>query len=275
MPDAAKTELHLKQTSDLPFLVGLGLIASLYLGLIIAFLVADFAYTSPDDLAYAFTTPEIRAAVQLSLLTCSIAAILSLGVAIPLGYILARTRFAGHGAIDLLLDMPIVLPPVVIGLSLLILFQTPPGLWFQRHVIGVTYAVPGVVLAQFMVAAAFAVRTMKVTFEQLDPRAEDIARTLGCTQWQAFRRVTLPEARTGVLTALTLAWARSLGEFGPILVFCGATRMKTEVLTTSVYLELSHGNLGAALAVSLLMIAVAMAVLLLTRTFGLRNGGLI
>ena len=86
-----------------------------------------------------------------------------------------------------------------------------------------------------------------------------------------YGRVALPEARRGVLTAFTLAWARALGEFGPVLVFCGATRMRTEVLSTSVFLELSAGNLEAALAVSLLMIAVAVAVLTVTRAFGPRG----
>ncbi|HEY1190531.1 MAG TPA: ABC transporter permease subunit, partial [Gemmata sp.] len=102
---------------------------------------------------------------------------------------------------------------------------------------------------------------------------ESSARTRGCGRGQAFWRVALPEARRGVLTAFTLAWARALGEFGPILVFCGATRMRTEVLSTSVFLELSVGNLEAALAVSLLMIAVAVAVLVVTRAFGLRGPG--
>jgi molybdate transport system permease protein len=161
-----------------------------------------------------------------------------------------------------------------VGLSLLVLFQTPPGLAVQRAVT-VTYAVPAVVLAQFAVAAAFAVRTMRVTFEQISPRAEEVAMTLGCSRGRAFWLVTLPEAWRGVLTAGTLAWARSLGEFGPILIFAGATRMRTEVLSTTVFLELSVGNVEAALAVSVLMIAVAVAVLVLTRTFGLRGAGAI
>src|SRR6267154_1054601 len=121
----------------------------------------------------------------------------------------------------------------------------------------VTYAIPSVILAQFAVACAFAVRTMRVTFEQINPRNEQVALTLGCTRSQAFWWVLLPEARRGILTAVTLAWARSLGEFGPILIFSGATRMKTEVLSTSIFLELSVGHLEAAVAVSLLMIAAA------------------
>jgi molybdate transport system permease protein len=132
----------------------------------------------------------------------------------------------------------------------------------------ITYAVPSVILAQFAVAAAFAVRTMRVTFDQLNPRSEQVALTLGCSRSQAFFMVVLPEARRGMLTAATLAWARSLGEFGPILVFSGATRMRTEVLPTTVFLELSVGRIEAAVAVSLLMVACALVVLVIVRVFG-------
>ncbi|HYH68598.1 MAG TPA: ABC transporter permease [Urbifossiella sp.] len=254
----------------MPFYVALGLLGGLYVGLVAAMLIADLAYTSPGAVGRALASPEVRAAVWLTLLSCSASAVLSLWVGVPLGYLLARTRFPGKAVVDLLVDVPIVLPPLVVGLSLLILFQTPPGLALQQH-LTVTYAVPAVVLAQFTVAAAFAVRTMRVTFEQISPRTEDVAMTLGCSRGRAFWLVTLPEARRGVLAAGTLAWARSLGEFGPILVFAGATRMRTEVLSTTVFLELSVGDLEAALAVSVLMIAVAVAVLVLTRALGLRE----
>ena len=128
-----------------------------------------------DELGRAFASREIRAAVWLSLVSCSVTAILSVWVAVPLGYLLSRTRFPGRAAIDLLLDVPLVLPPLVIGLSLLILFQTAPGVWFERYAFPVTYAVAGVVLAQFAVSAAFAARTMRVTFDQINPRAEQVA----------------------------------------------------------------------------------------------------
>ncbi len=261
--------------SDLPFYLSFALLGGLYVGLIVALLAADAAYTTSVDVGRVFASPAIRAAIWLSLISCSAAAIMSVWVAVPLGYLLSRTQFPGRGLIDLLVDIPILLPPLVVGLSLLLLFQIPLGVWFEQNVFAVTYAVPGVVLAQFAVSAAFAARTMRVTFDQIDPRTEDIARTLGCSRAQAFWRVTLPEARRGVLTAFTLAWARALGEFGPILVFCGATRMRTEVLSTSVFLELSIGNLEAALAVSLLLIGIAVLVLVITRTFGLRGTGLI
>jgi molybdate transport system permease protein len=268
---------------DWVFYLSLWILGSAYLVLIVALLIADLSFTTPAQLLESLRSPEddtlvgpqIRYAIILSMISCSVTAILSLWIGVPLGYLLARTQFWGKTLVDTLLDIPIVLPPLVIGLSLLILFQTRVGRLFEESFFTVTYAVPSVILAQFTVAAAFAVRTMRVTFEQISPRTEQVAMTLGCTRAQAFWRVVLPEAWRGVLTAGTLSWARSLGEFGPILIFSGATRMRTEVLPTTVFLELSVGRIEAAIAVSLLMIAAAVVVLILTRTFGLRGTGVV
>jgi len=253
--------------SDWPFHASLGIIAALYVGLILALVLADAAFAEPGRLLQTLSAPEIRYSIKLSLISCTAAALLSLWVAVPTGYLLSRWSFPGKNVVDAVLDIPIVLPPLIVGLSLLILFQTPAGKAVEQ-IIPVTYAVPGVILAQFAVACAFAVRAMRITFDQISPRSEQVALTLGCTQAQAFWHVAIPEARQGMLTAFTLAWARSLGEFGPILVFAGSTRMRTEVLSVSVFLELSIGNLEAAVAVSLLMILTAVVVLLLVRLFG-------
>jgi molybdate transport system permease protein len=255
------------KTGDRAFLAALAVVGGSYVVMIAALLLADFLAIAPGTLLGVLASPEIRFAVRLSLISCTITTILSLWVAVPLGYLLARFRFPGCVLVDALLDVPIVLPPLVIGLSLLILFQTPPARLLER-VVPVTYAVPSVILAQFAVACAFAVRTMRVTFEQIPVRREQVAWTLGCTRAQAFWWVVLPEARRGMVTAATLAWARALGEFGPVLVFSGATRMRTEVLPTTVFLELSVGNLQSALGVSLWMVVVALVVLLLLKFGG-------
>lgn len=309
--------------TDAVFFVALGTLGGLYIVLIVAMLVADASYTSPGHLWAALASPQIQFAIRLSLLTSTLSALFSLAVGIPLGYLLARTEFAGKRWVDAAVDIPIVLPPLVIGLSLLILTQRPAeaavygmvpfvagavafallkgrvivpawfallaggvalfALWITGLGSGATAAVRGllgppaaalpytkasVIVAQFAVAAAFAVRTMRVTFEQISPRSEEVAMTLGCGRAEAFLRVTLPEARRGILTALTVAWARSLGEFGPVLIFSGATRLKTEVLSTTVFLELSIGNLEAAVAVSLLMVIAAIFVLVVVRVLG-------
>jgi molybdate transport system permease protein len=253
-------------------------------------LVADAAYMGTQSWRVAAASPQplwslltanpvvaaladrkIQYSIWLSLIACTLSAVLSVFVAIPLGYLMSRYRFRGRQLVDAILDIPIVLPPLVVGLSLLILFQFPPFSWAARSIV---YQVPAVIVAQFAVASAFAVRTMKATFDHIDPRCEQVALSLGCSRLQAFGWVVVPEARRGIMTALTLAWARSLGEFGPLLIFAGATRLKTEVLSTSVFLEMNVGRLEAAVAVSLIMVVAAVIVLIIARLWGQRDMGL-
>jgi molybdate transport system permease protein len=263
---------------DWPFWVVVGTVTGAYSIFILSLLAVDAAWTSPQQIVDSLYSREIAFSIRLSLITSTTAALLALLVAIPAGYVLSRTNFRGKSFVDVLVDIPIVLPPLVIGLSLLILFRVrlpftgdPP--LRLNDVIPLTYTVGGVILAQFVIGAAFAVRTMRATFDHLPRRPEDVARVLGCSRAEAVWRVVLPSARRGMVTAFTLAWARSLGEFGPILVFAGATRMRTEVMPTTVFLELSVGNLEPALAVSLLMVIVSVFVLLVVRWTGDGTGG--
>jgi molybdate transport system permease protein len=257
----------LKIKSNTPFFLMMGVMASTYVILIVGMMFADLFFTTPGHIMNALKSEEIQYAIKLSLISCTVTMILSLLVAIPLGYIMARFNFRFKKILDAVLDIPIVLPPLVIGLSLLILFQTAPGRFIESHM-RITYTVYSVVLAQFMVACAFAVRTMYVTFVQINNRQEQVALTLGCNQSQSFFHILLPQAKNGILTAASLAWARALGEFGPILIFSGATRMRTEVLPTTVFLEMSVGNIEAAVAVSLIMIFSGFSVLMIVRMFG-------
>lgn len=280
---------RLRRGADIPFFAVFIALSGAYALLIAAMLAADLSFASASDLLKAFQSQEIRYSIGLSLVSCTVSALLSMLAAVPAGYLLSRFQFRGKRLAEGLFDIPIALPPLVVGISLLILFQTPPGDFLEKivagaarytgfnalmrwigapEVEGVAYETPAVVLAQFTVAAAFAVRAMRVSFDQIDPRQEQVALTLGCGRGQAFFRVALPQARPGLLTAFTLAWARSMGEFGPVLILAGATRMKTEVLPTTVFLELSVGNLEAAVSVSFVMIAAAFLALWLARSIG-------
>ncbi len=262
---------HVK--SDKPFFLGLWILGGFYFVMIVLMIVADLGYLvfkkeGLNALSKALNDPKVRYSIKLSLLSCTMTTIFSLWVAVPIAYVMSRFEFRGKRALDAILDIPIVLPPMVIGLSLLILFNFPPFSWTNKWIV---YEVGGVVLAQFMVACAFAVRTMRVTFDQISTRYENVALTLGCSRGQAFWKVVMPQTRMGLIAAATLAWARSLGEFGPILVFAGSTRLKTEVLPTTVYLEMQAGNLPGMLAISIIMIVMAGGVLLLARMAGLRR----
>lgn len=262
---------------DRVFRWGLGLIGGTYVLLVAALLTADVLFITPADLGSALLDPAILASLRRTLLTCTISTALALAISTPLGYGLSRFRFAGQSVVDLLVEMPLVLPPLVLGLSLLILFHLNVGGWrledVLREIVGlpVTYSVAAIILAQATVGCAYATRTIRVTFDEINPRAEQVARTLGCSQSQAFWRVALPQARRGLAAAGMTVWARSLGEFGPILIFAGATRGKTEVLSTSVYLEWSVGHLERAVAVSLLMVGLALAVLAILRSLAVQG----
>jgi molybdate transport system permease protein len=252
-----------------PLWLAFGAISAAYLLFLLAMLGATAAYSTPGNLWHALQSEPIRYSITLSLATCTATAVLSVLVAVPVGYVLSRARFRGKAWLDAALDIPIFLPPMVVGLCLLILFQTPFGRFVERA-IPFTYTIAGVILAQFVIGVAFAIRTMRTTFDELSPRPEHVAQTLGCTRFQAVWLVTLPAARRGMFAAASIAWARSLGEFGPILVFAGSTRMKTEVLPTTVWLELSVGNLESAVAVSILMVVLAIIVLAAIRLAGER-----
>jgi molybdate transport system permease protein len=277
------------------FWIVLGLLTAVYLAFWAYMLAATATYASPRDVWKVLLSREIQYATMLSMITCTISAAASVVLAVPIGYLMSRTRFRGHSLVDAALDIPIVLPPMVVGICLLIFFQVSPAelpgrvqTWFAMEPslpVSVTrpvddfwewlssmftYKIAGVVLAQFVIAAAFAIRTMRGVFDHLSARPEDVALTLGATRWQALWHVTLPAARRGMFAAGSVAWARSLGEFGPILVFAGATRMKTEVLPTSVWLAWSVGDLEQGVAVSLLMIAISMVVLIAVKWSGER-----
>ncbi len=273
--------------SDVPFYLCFGILGSVYVFLIAAMLIAEATYTTPDHILNVLNSPEIRYSIRLSLLSCGVTTILSLWVAVPIGYMMSRFDFRGKYILDAILDIPIVLPPLVIGLCLLILFQIDlyHGMTLEQLInkatlkilgreYGVTYEIPAVILSQFMVASAFAVRTMRITFDQINPRYEQVALTLGCKRSQAFWQVVFPQSYRGLVAAGTLAWARSLGEFGPILIFAGATRFKTEVLPTTVFLELTVGNVEGAVAASLIMVIAAVIVLIIARYCGLSRSAL-
>jgi molybdate transport system permease protein len=250
----------------------------LFSALVALLFLADLAFVDRKSLWEVFTSSHIRSACVLSLLTSVIATAISVLVAVPTAYALSRYPFRGIIVLDVIVDLLIVMPVLVIGVSLLVFFRIGTDLdqsgvaplhWIGQAVAWCggffIYNKPGIVLAQFFCSASYAIRTIKAAFDEIDPRTEQVAMTLGCSRAGAFRRVTLPLAREGILAGTVLAWVRAFGIFGPIIIVAGGVRDKTEVLPTSIYLEISIGRLEAALAISLLMVVAAAAVLLALR----------
>ncbi len=248
-------------------------ITALFVSFIVILIAADFVYIDCAVFLELFTKPFILHALWMSLWTSAVTVLIALLFAVPIGYTLSRHRFRWQTVVDTVIDLPAVFPPLVAGLTLLVFFsQTFLGRWIEEDLgIEFVFQPKGIVLCQFFVSASYAIRSAKVAFDEVDSRFEKVALTLGCTEWQSFRRVTLPLAKGGVIAGCILTWARAFGLFGPLMVFVGSFRGRTEVLSTTIFLEQSIGNIELALAVALLMIAIALVALSAIRAVGSRS----
>jgi molybdate transport system permease protein len=220
------------------------------------------------DLGHDLTTPEARTALRLSLVCSLWATVLAVAVGIPLAWVLARVEFPGRRLLRAVVLVPLVLPPVVGGVALLLAFGRRGILgqyldqWFG---VRLPFTTAGAVLAEAFVAAPFLVITAEAAFRAADRRFEDAARTLGASRWTVFRRVTVPLTAPALAAGAVLAWARALGEFGATITFAGNTPERTTTIPLQVYLQLESGRLDSAIALSLVLLTVSVAVLALLR----------
>jgi len=245
-----------------------------YLLLIVALIAGVFLTITRDAIAQAFGEPALFNAIKLSVVTSVASALLSVAVAVPAGYVLSRHRFPGRFLADTLLDLPIVLPPLVMGLCVLIFFNTAVGRWIDRGLVPgglFIYRPLGIVLVQFIVGCAFAVRVIKAGFDSLDRRYEEVAMTLGANRAQTFRKVVLPNVVPSLIAGGVISWARIFGLFGPILLVCGTMRGRTEIMPTTIFLETSIGRIEVALVIGACMILISLATLIVFKRLGGRG----
>lgn len=248
---------------DFLFAAGGLFFVAVFVGFVILLIIADAFYIDKKAVLTVLKAGFIRHALWMSVWTSFAATFIALLFAVPVGYSLSRYRFPGRVLVDAIIELPIVFPPLVAGLTLLVFFsQTSLGKWIQDDLgIEFVFQRKGIILCQFLVSASFAIRSAKTAFDEVDRRFEDVALTLGCTRWSAFRRVSLPLALNGIIAGGILTWARAFGLFGPLLIFVGSFRGRTEVLSTTIFLEQSVGNIEVALALAMLMIVVAVIAL--------------
>ena len=246
---------------------------AIFVGFTLFLILADALYIDRQAIVTVLTADFVRHALWLSIWTSFTTTALALLFAIPIGYALSRYRFPGHALVDTVVDLPIVFPPLVAGLTLLVFFnQTAPGKWIEQDLgIEFVFQPKGIVLCQFVVSASYAIRSTKSAFDEVDRQVENIALLLGCTHWGSFFRVSLPLARNGIIAGAILTWARAFGIFGPLMIFVGSFRGRTEVLSSTIFLEQSVGHLEVALAITLLLIGIATLALLAIRLVGGRS----
>ena len=246
-------------------------LALLFLGLPIVGLLVRAPWSRMWQI---LTSPTSLDALRLSLVTASAATLVTIVIGIPLAWLLARADFRGRGVVRALVTVPLVLPPVVGGIALLLAFG-------RRGIVGqyldsccgiaLPFTTPGVVVAETFVAMPFLVITIEGALRGLDTRFEDAAATLGAGRLTVFRRVTLPLILPSIAAGVVLTFARALGEFGATITFAGNLRGVTQTLPLAVYIGL-EGDPDEAIALSLVLLAVSVVVLVALRDKWLRTG---
>lgn len=210
--------------------------------------------------------PEEWSALRLSVQVGVGAAVAGLPLAVAVGYALARWRFSGKWLLEVLVDLPLVLPPVVTGYLLLVAFapQGPLGSLLARGLgLKIVFSWYGAMLASAVVSFPLMVRAVRLAFLSIDPRLEMAARGLGAGRWRTFFSVSLPLARRGLAAAWMLGFARSLGEFGATIMIAGNIEGQTRTIPLAIYSLTSRPD-GAAAAwrlvgLSILLACVALA----------------
>ncbi|MFB3737731.1 MAG: ABC transporter permease [Candidatus Velamenicoccus archaeovorus] len=206
-------------------------------------------------------------ALRLSLVVATTSAAIAIVVGFPLAWALARGSFRGKTFVRAVVVLPLVMPPVVAGVGLLAAFgrRGLVGSWLYDALgIQLTFTTTAAVLAATFVSFPLAVLALEAGLRGLDARLEDAAATLGASRWYVVRRVTLPLLGPQIAAAAVLAWARALGEFGATITFAGNLRGRTQTLPLAVF-ERLQSDPDAAFALSMLLIALALAVILALR----------
>jgi molybdate transport system permease protein len=207
--------------------------------------------------------PGVLDALRLSLLTATLATVVCLVLGVPLAWLLARVEFPGRRLVRALVTVPLVLPPVVGGVALLLVFGRRGiiGGWLDST-FGITlpFTTSGVVVAEAFVAMPFLVIAVEGALRGSDTRYEEAAATLGARRWITFTHVTLPLVAPGVTAGAVLCWARALGEFGATITFAGNFPGRTQTMPLAVYLALET-DLQAAIVLSLILLTVSVTIL--------------
>jgi molybdate transport system permease protein len=240
--------------------LSLGAAAAVGVALLTVPLVGLLVKAPWRDLPSLLTSSASLTALRLSI-ECSFGALgISLVVGVPLAWMLARRDFPGKAVVRALVTVPLVLPPVVGGVALLLAFGRH-GL-IPLHLAFTTW---GAMLAEAFVAMPFLILAVEGAMGSLDERYEQVASTLGARPFTTFRRVTLPLVMPGLAAGAALAWARALGEFGATITFAGNLPGVTQTLPLLVYQELNSGHLDESVALSVLLLALSVTVLVVLR----------
>lgn len=253
-----------------PVILLLGAVTFLFIVLPLAGLLIGAPWPAMPDIIRSATTLD---ALKLSLIASLVTSALSIAFGFPFAWILARLEFRGKVFVRGLTTLPMVLPPVVGGIALLLAFGRR-GLIGQLlySLTGLTlpFTLPGVIVATTFVAMPFFVITLESGLRSMNTRLEDAARSLGAGRWRVFTRITLPLIAPSLTAGTVLTWSRALGEFGATITFAGNLPGVTQTAPLAIYISQSSARTDEAIALSLVLVVVSLAVMISTRSRSLR-----
>jgi sulfate transport system permease protein len=273
-PDSASPARHAGRRQRISGVgVGGGLIV-MYLSLIVLIPLAAVVYrgTSGGWSSFwtAISSPEASAALKLTIIAGLIVAAINFLFGTLIAWVLIRDDFPGKGLVDVMIDLPFALPTIVAGLVLLTLYgpESPIG-------ISLAYQRIGVIAALLFVTLPFVVRTVQPVLLELDHTMEEGAASLGASRFTIFRRIILPNLWPAILSGTALSFARAISEFGSTVLISGNIPLKTQVAAVQIYNQIESDNVGAAAAVSTVLLVVALVVLVslnLVQRWAVRRG---
>lgn len=254
-------------------------LALTYIGLLLIVPVAlilwrSFAPGFGQFFAY-ISTPAAISALQLSLLVVAIVVPLNVIFGVPTALVLARNKFRGKGALQAVIDLPFAVSPVIVGVALVVLWGSAGLLGFVENDWGfkIIFGLPGIVLASIFVTLPFVIREVEPVLHELGTDMEEAAATLGSSWWQTFWRITLPSIRWGLTYGIVLTVARTLGEYGAVLIVSSNLPGKSQTLTLLVSDRYNRGAEYGAYALSTLLMTVSVLVLIVQVVLDMRRAG--
>ncbi|OGP93114.1 MAG: ABC transporter permease [Deltaproteobacteria bacterium RBG_16_48_10] len=205
--------------------------------------------------------PGTLFSIRLSLMAATGATFLAVLIGLPAGYALSRFEFRGKRVLDTFLEIPMIMSPVALGASLLLFFNTPVGELIQKRGVFFVFDVPGIILAQFSTIAGLATRLMKTSLDEISPRYEAVARSLGASPWRAFYQITLPLSLKGLIASVILCWAKAMGEFGATVTLAGAMPGKTETMPIAIFMSLASADIDKTIVLILILVLLGLGAL--------------
>lgn len=233
--------------------------------------IITIAFRGIESLPKCIQSANTQFAIRLSMKTALISTLCCFLLAVPTAYTLTHLPARVSGPMELLLELTMSLPNIVLGLSMLILFSTVLGDGLKDLGISVIFHQNGIILAQLIVNLPFAIKLTVTAFQEVDSKLEKVAGLLGAGPAGRFFRVTLPLSKNALISTIILVWSRALGEFGATLMLVGVTRMKTETLPAGIYLNVSVNDLTGALACAFILLIISAAALGVAAVFSGQN----